>query len=152
MLGLLHLAACMHKRRFWKMLDQLRQSVRALTACLLVAVFAFPSNLSAETHLVSPADLQREVLAATAARQHNRQVVVQFLSTPAAEKAMKSAHMDSRKVQTAVSTLSDQELSQLASRTEKAQADFAAGTLSDRDLIFIILGIAALILIIVAVR
>ena len=33
----------------------------------------------------------------------------------------------------------------------KAQADFAAGTLSDRDLIIILVAVAALILIIVAV-
>ncbi len=134
------------------MLDQLRQSVRMITACVLVAVFALPSNLLAETHLVSPAELQREVLAATAARQHNRQVIEQFLSSPAAEKAMKASHIDSRKVQGAVATLDEQELAQLASRAEKAQADFAAGTLSDRDLLIIILGIAALVLIIVAVR
>ena len=37
-------------------------------------------------------------------------------------------------------------------RSQKAQADFAAGTLSDRDLIIILLAIAALVLIIVAVR
>jgi hypothetical protein len=48
--------------------------------------------------------------------------------------------------------LSDAELAQLASRAQKAQADFAAGDLSDRDLIIIILAVAALILIIVAVR
>jgi hypothetical protein len=48
--------------------------------------------------------------------------------------------------------LSDQDLAQLSSRAQKAQADFAAGNLSDRDLILIILGIAVLVLIIVAVR
>ena len=52
----------------------------------------------------------------------------------------------------AVSRLSDSELSQLASRASKVQADFAAGTLSNRDLIIILVCIAALILIIVAVR
>ena len=52
----------------------------------------------------------------------------------------------------AVSQLNDQELAQLASRASKANADFAAGTLSDRDLIIILVAIAALILIIVAVR
>jgi hypothetical protein len=60
--------------------------------------------------------------------------------------------MDTQQVKTAVSTLSDQELAQLAARADKAQADFAAGTLSERDLILIILGIAVLVLIIVAVR
>jgi hypothetical protein len=65
---------------------------------------------------------------------------------------LKSAHIDAQHVQNAVSQLSDQELAQLASRASKAQADFAAGTLSDRDLIIILVAIAALILIIVAVR
>jgi len=55
-------------------------------------------------------------------------------------------------VKDAVSRLNDQELAQLAARTSKAQADFAAGNLSDRDLIIILVCIAALILIIVAVR
>jgi hypothetical protein len=60
--------------------------------------------------------------------------------------------MDPQQVKTAASTLNDQELSQLAARADKAQADFAAGSLSQRDLILIILGVAVLILIIVAVR
>jgi len=55
-------------------------------------------------------------------------------------------------VKNAVATLDDAELAQLASRAQKTQADFAAGTLSDRDLIIILVAIAALILIIVAVR
>jgi hypothetical protein len=52
----------------------------------------------------------------------------------------------------AVPTLNDQELTQIASRAEKAQADFAAGTMGERDLLLILVGIAVLILIIVAVR
>jgi hypothetical protein len=102
--------------------------------------------------VVSPADLQREAVAASQVRQHNLDSVQRLLSTPAAEKALKSAKMDTQQVKTAVSTLSDQELAQLAARADKAQADFAAGDLSERDLILIILGIAVLVLIIVAVR
>jgi hypothetical protein len=60
--------------------------------------------------------------------------------------------MDPAKVKTAVSSLSSAELAQLAARTQQAQADFAAGTLDNRDLLLLILGVAALILIIVAVR
>jgi hypothetical protein len=60
--------------------------------------------------------------------------------------------MDPEQVKNAVSTLSDQELAQLAARADKARADFVAGNMSDRDLIIIILAIAALILIVVAVR
>jgi hypothetical protein len=131
-----------------------RQASRVAVAFVLAGVFALPQNLVAETasHLVSPSELQQAVVKASAARQQNRDDVQQFLSSEQAQKALKSAHMNPEQVKTAVSTLNDAELAQLASRVHKAQADFAAGTLSDRDLIIILVAIAALILIIVAVR
>ncbi len=134
------------------MCSQLRQGFHAATACLLVAILIFPSNLLAQSHVVSPSELQKQVVSASQLRQRNLETVRQFLSSPAAEKALKTARMDLTQVKNAVSTLSDAELSQLASRAQKAQDDFAAGDLSERDLLLIILGIAALILIIVAVR
>jgi hypothetical protein len=128
------------------------QPVRTLMAGILVVLFAFPANLAAQAHVVSPADLQKETMAASQARQRNLQTVTQFLSSQSAQKTLRSAHMDPTQVKTAVSTLSDQELAQLASRSAKAQADFAAGRLEDRDLLIIIVAIAALVLIVVAVR
>lgn len=130
----------------------LRQSVRSLVALVLLTLFMVPTNLLAQSHVVSPADLQQQVVDASQVREHNLQAVQNFLSTPTAQKALKSSHIDSRQVRNAISSLDDQELAQLAARADKAQADFAAGTLSDRDLILIILGIAVLVLIIVAVR
>ncbi len=132
----------------------LRQSSRVAVAFILAAVFALPQNLVAETasHLVSPAELQQAAVKASTARQQNRAEVQQFFSSEAAQKALKTAHMNPEQVTTAVSTLDDAELAQLASRVNKAQADFAAGSLSDRDLIIILVAVAALILIIVAVR
>lgn len=129
----------------------LRQSVRILVA-LVLTCFIVPTGLLAQTHVVSPADLQQQVVTASQVREHNLQTVQNFLSTPRAEKAFKSSHIDPRQVRTAVSTLNDQELAELAARADKAQAEFAAGNLSDHDLVLIILGIAVLILIIVAVR
>lgn len=127
-----------------------RRVSRGLAVSVLVT--ALSARLVAETHLVSPADLQKQAVATTAVRQHNVQTVKQFLSSPTAEKAIKSAQMDPVKVKAAVATLNDEELTRLAARAEKAQVDFAAGTLTERDLTIIILGIAVLILIIVAVR
>jgi hypothetical protein len=126
--------------------------VRAGTACFLMAIFAVPQSLVAQTHIVSPADLQKATLAATQARQQNIETVQQFLSSAKAQKALQTAGMNPQQVKQAVAGLSDQELAQLAARSSKAQADFAAGNLSDRDLIIILVAIAALILIIVAVR
>lgn len=129
-----------------------RQSVRILIACLFVVFFAIPSDLLAQNHVVSPADLQKEMANARQTRQQNLDTLDNFLSTPAAEKALKSARIDAQQIKTAVSTLSDDDLAQLSTRAAKAQADFAGGRLSDRDLIWIIVAIAALILIIVALR
>jgi hypothetical protein len=123
-----------------------------LTAGILVAVFAVPRSLLAEIHVVSRADLHKEMIAATQARKRGLETINEFLSSQTAQNVVKSAHMDPVQVKTAVSSLSDQELAQLATKAQKAQAEFAAGKLSDRDLILIILGIAALVVIIVAVQ
>ncbi len=126
--------------------------IEVLAATLLTVIYAAPSPLMAQSHVVSPAEVQKQVLAASQTRQHNEDAVRQFVSSPQAEKAIKAAGMDPGRVSAAVPTLSDQELSQIAARAEKAQADFAAGTLGDRDLLLILVAIAVLILLIVAVR
>lgn len=130
----------------------LRQSLRVAIAIVLVTLFIVPTDALAQSHVVSPAELQKQAVAASQVRQHNLETVEHLLSTPAAEKAMKSAKVDPQQVKTAASSLDDQDLAQLAARADKAQADFAAGNLSERDLVLIILAVAVLILIIVAVR
>ena len=134
------------------MVSWLWKYVRVVTACLLCAVFGISQNLVAQTPIVTQEELQKAIVAATQSRQQNIQTIQQFLSSPTAQKALTSARMNPQQVKQAVSGLSDDELARLASRTSKAQADFAAGRLDDRDLIIILIAIAALILIIVAVR
>jgi len=134
------------------MASLMRQFVRGATASTLAVVFMIPHDALAQSHVVTLAELQSAATAATQARQNNIETIRQFVSSPTAEKALQSAHIDAKQVKDAVSRLSDAELSQLASRASKTQADFAAGRLSDRDLIIILVAIAALILIIVAVR
>ena len=130
----------------------LRQFVRVATASTLAVVFMIPQDTLAQSHVVSLAELQSAAVASTQVREKNIATIRQFLASPEAGKALKSAHLDATQVKNAVSHLSDTELSQLAARAGQAQADFAAGRLSDRDLIIILVAIAALILIIVAVR
>jgi hypothetical protein len=129
-----------------------RQSVRVVIACLFAILFAIPPDAMAQSHVVKPSELQQEMMTATQTRQHNLETLQNFLSTPEAAKAMQSAKIDPRQVKTAVATLNDDDLAQISSRATKAQNDFAAGRLSDRDLIWIIVAVVALILIIVAVR
>jgi hypothetical protein len=105
-----------------------------------------------EEHVVSSQSLRQDVQKAADTRQANEAAVRELFSTPAAQKAMKSASVDYRKVDQAVSQISDEDLARLAQRSREARKDFAAGNLTDRDLLIIILGIMALVLIIVAVR
>lgn len=133
-------------------MGSLWKCARVLAACGLTFLFAVPQNLVAQSHVVSPAELQKATLAATETRQQNIEKLQQFLSTPAANKALQQAQIDARQVKQAVGSLNDEDLARLAARTDKAQADFAAGHISDRDLLIILVCVAVLILIIVAVH
>jgi hypothetical protein len=129
-------------------------AVRAITAAALVAFFTVPQSLVAQAtdHIVSTTDLQKAAVGASQQREQNLQTLRSFLSSPKATEALKSAHMDPQQVNKAVSSLSDDDLARLSARASKAQIDFAAGNITDRDLLIILVAVAALILIIVAVH
>ena len=130
----------------------LRQSFRLLAQCFLITAFVLPSSLLAQSHVVSQADIHKELINAKQTRQKNLQKVERLMASDEALKALESARVKPEQVNAAISTLSDVELARLADRADKLDQDFAAGRLSDRDLLFVVLGIVALVLIIVAVR
>jgi hypothetical protein len=126
------------------------QSIRLLAACFLLTICA--TSILAQSHVVSQADIHKELVTAAQTRQQNLEKVRGLFSSDETRKAMEAAKISPEKVDKAISTLNDEELSRLAARADKLDQDFAAGRISDRDLLFIILGIAALALIIVAVK
>jgi hypothetical protein len=69
------------------------QISRALLASALVIIFAIPQDLLAQAplaqnpHVVNPADLRNELLAATRRRKQNQLTVRQFLGSADAQKA-----------------------------------------------------------------
>jgi len=128
------------------------RGLNVLFAAALSAVMAFPQGAIAQDHVVSSAQVQKDVQAVSETRRNELAKVSGFLGTEQAKKAMAEAHIDYRQVNAAVQSLSDEDLARVAAKAEQAQKDFAAGTLSDRDLILIILAIAVIVLIIVAVR
>lgn len=132
----------------------LRQPARALTAAVLAAALSLTPTAKAQAsqHLVSPQDLGKATQDASQARQQNIDTLRGALSSGKAQKALESAHMNPQQVQNAVAGLSDQDLAQLAQRASNAQMDFAAGNISDHDLLIILICVAALILIIIAVH
>ena len=119
---------------------------------LFTLAFATPRSALAQDHVVAPSDIQKDVAASSSARQKNQTQLENFVSSPEAQQALKSTHLDVSQVKNAIPNLNNEELADLSARSEKAQDDFAAGRLSDRDLIIILLAVVALILIIVAVR
>jgi hypothetical protein len=130
----------------------LRHFTVILVSCILITLFFLPRRLLAQQHVVNPSDIHKELVSATETRKQNRDKLNQLFSSKAAQKALKSAQLNPERVKTAVATLSDAELAQLASSADKLRDDFAAGRLSDRDLLIILVGIAVIILVIVAVN
>lgn len=117
---------------------------------ILTMALIFPVALLADSnHVVTQSDMQKQAVNASQARQQNIQKIEKFLSTDTAQQAMQSAHVNAEQVKSAVPSLNDQELDRLAQRADHAQAQFAAGNLSTRDIVLVVLGIVVVILIIV---
>src|SRR5215467_13113870 len=126
------------------------QSIRLLAACFLLTLGV--TSILAQTHVVSQADIHKELVNAVQTRRQNLEKTRRLFSSDETRKALEAAKISPEKVDVAISTLSDDELARLASRADKLDQDFAASRFSDRDLLIVIVGIAALVLIIVAVR
>jgi len=123
-----------------------------LFVVFLSILLTIPQDALAQGHVVSPSDIQKDVAAASTSREDNVAQLEGFFSSPQGHQAMKSMHVTYQQVDTAVQQLSSDDLARLSARSVIAQKDFAAGNLSNRDLLIIILAILALILIIVAVH
>lgn len=129
-----------------------KKCVRTALACVLMMSVGVTQVAAAPAQVITPQELQAAVRHASQVREQQRAGIVAFLSTQQAERAMQMAKVDAGMVKNAVSELNQEELAQLSAKAAKAQADFAAGRLSDRDLLWVLVAIAALILVIVAVR
>lgn len=121
------------------------------TLVILVVTLPLPQNALAQEHVVSAADLHRDILAAAQAREGNQDKVLKFFSSDQAKKALQSANLPYERVQKAVSQLSDEELARLAARTEKARKDFAAGNLTNQQITYIIIALATAVIILIIV-
>lgn len=125
-------------------------SMLGLAATLGLAVA--PTRAQNKQHVVSLSDLNKDAARPAQTRQSNEEAVRSLLSSDQAQKAMKSANLDYQRVDKAVSQLSDEDLARLAERSRRAQSDFAAGRISDRDMLWIILIALAIIVLAIALR
>jgi preprotein translocase subunit SecF len=114
-----------------------------------------PARVQAQEkqHVVSLEELNKDAARPAETRQANEAAVRQLFSSEQAQNALRSANIDYAKVDHAVGQLSDEEVAKLAERSRQIENHFAggrAGSLSDRDLLIIII-IAVLVIALVAV-
>ena len=117
---------------------------------LAIAALFLGAGISAQAqdqrHVVSLSELNKDAAQAAQTRQSDEGAVRTLLSSEQGQKALKSAHLDYQRVDKAVGQLSDDDLARLAQRSLQAQADFAAGRLSNGAIIAIVAVIAATII------
>ncbi len=126
--------------------------VPVVTIALLFGLAGVPAGAQDNQHVVSLSDLNKDAARPAQTRQSNEEAVRTLLSSEAAQKALKSSNLEYQKVDKAVGQLNDEDLAKLAERSRQAQRDFAAGRISDRDLLWIIVIALAIIVLAIALR
>jgi len=129
---------------------RLKLCVSMLAIAALSGSAGIPARAQDKQHVVSLSDLTKDAARPAETRQSNEASVRGVLSSEPGQRALKSAGVDYLKVDKAIGQLSDEDVAKLAERSRKAQNDFAAGRISDRDLMWIIviaLGIIVLALV-----
>ena len=134
----------MHSRLKWK--------VYLLGLAVLFVAAGTPARAQDRPHVVSLSDLKKDAARPLETRQANEAAVRTLLSSDQGQKALESAKLDYQKVDKAIGQLSDEDLAKLAERSRQAQADFAAGRVSDRDLLWIIVIALGIIVLALALR
>ena len=127
-----------------------KTGVSLLVAALVFMMAAIPLRGQEKHHVVFLSDLNKDAARLAQTREANKEAVRTLLSSDPGQKALKSAGIDYQKVDKAVGQMTDEDVAKLAERSRRAQDDFAAGRISDRDLMWIIviaLGIIILALV-----
>ena len=117
----------------------------------LSLLLSIPATLAAQTPGVTSSELQEAIRDAAKTQQKNRSDVQAFFSSELARKAMKVGKIDYQRVQTAVATLSPEELARLAARTNQLQQDFAGGALNSQQTTYAIIALATAVFVLIIV-
>jgi hypothetical protein len=131
----------------------MRFRVKMFALVMAIAVLlGLAAGAQDKQHVVSLSELNKDAARPAQARQANEEAVRTLLSSDTAQKALKSTNLDYQKVDKAVGQLNDEDLAKLAERSRQAQSDFAAGRISDRDLLWIIVIALGIIVLAIALR
>ena len=127
-------------------------AIRHLTARILLLLLPAMATWAAETHVVPLTELHARTVSAGDARQSDLAKLDQFFSADPARQALQSVKVDGAQIHQAVALLSTGELARLASRTDKIQADLAAGALTNQQLTYIVIALATAVLVLIIVK
>ena len=130
----------------------LLSGTRLLAPVLVAAagITMFAGNLQAEDRVVSSSELHASLVKAREIRDAKRKEVAEFFSSPQVRKALQGSSVEYRKIEKAVPLLSDEELGNLALRTQEIKHDLAAGALTNQQLTYIVIALATAVVVILA--
>lgn len=128
------------------------RAVKVLVSSCFGIFLCLPQAVMAQDHIVNTTELNKDVAVATATRERNVKAVDRFFASPNAQRALKAAHLNVEEVTNAVNVISDDDLTRLAERSAKAQRDFAAGSLTNEQLTYIVIALATAVIILVIVE
>ena len=122
-----------------------------VVALVLLSLLVCPLAY-AQGPIVTQDELKQALIDSTKSRKENLDQVRHFFSSEATAKALKSANLDSKRLDRAVSTLNADELAKLAATTRHLDADFAAGSLTNEQLTYIVIALATAVVVLIAVH
>ena len=108
-------------------------------------------RLFADDHAVSDADLHQTLVEVAKTRQTNVDTVQKFLNSEVVQKTLGHQIVSVAKVEKAIPLLNDEELSRLASQCRQADRDISAGELNNQEITYILIALAAAVLVLVIV-
>jgi len=131
---------------------QFQQLVRTSIVSFLVFTLASSQFAQAQTSIVRHSELRDALKKASDTRQKNLDQVKSFFESDPVHKILVTSPFQSSQIQKAIAGLDTDELAKLASRTQKAQNDFAAGSLNNEQLTYIVIALATAVLVLIIVK
>src|SRR5215471_7547473 len=123
--------------------------VRAFAISCLIFTLASSQLLQAQSSVVQRSELRDALKKAAINRQKNLDQVKSFFESEPVRKIMSESHFDSSQIQKGIAALDANELANLAAKVQKAKNDFAAGSLTNEQLTYIVIALATAVVVII---
>ena len=134
------------------MTRHLKGFLQPATTAALLTILPAVSTYAAESHVVSLTEIQQKAVAASQERKQNLAELDRFFSSGSATAALKVANVDGTQVRQAAAMLNDEELNRLAGQARKARTDFAAGSLNNQQITYILIALATAVVVLIIVE